>query len=262
MTKRKQQFAWMALVFLAFVMVGCRDYAVLRLRSEPSGARVYEVTKDRYVGITPVTNYIVGAIPDSAWARPEWDPGVTLALEKDGYERALVHPRLDLSSRKSRSLNLPNYWDLAVELKPLPPVTQSSEPPKPAQAERVVQEVQAKPVEPPPAPPVAASPPAPGTVSNPPVTPVPSPPLATTNAAAPRMQDKTRPAGIVNLSTEPPNCSVTVDGKLVGESPVTITLPDGVHVIEVEKQGYKTYHKVVRVIEDSELTLRVRLEPK
>jgi len=68
-------------------------------------------------------------------------------------------------------------------------------------------------------------------------------------------------AGLVTITSDPPDCTIVVDDKRLGNSPATVSLADGVHVLEVKKQGYKPYRRVLRVLENSELRLRVKLEP-
>jgi hypothetical protein len=40
-----------------------------------------------------------------------------------------------------------------------------------------------------------------------------------------------------------------------------VRLPEGTHVVEVKKDGLRAYRKEVHVTGESELTLRVRLQP-
>jgi hypothetical protein len=53
---------------------------------------------------------------------------------------------------------------------------------------------------------------------------------------------------------------VFVDGAFVGNSPAKLKLPEGSHVIEVKKTGYKGYRRELKVTAGSELILSAGLE--
>jgi TPR repeat protein len=66
--------------------------------------------------------------------------------------------------------------------------------------------------------------------------------------------------GFVNLKGDDESGEIYVDGAYFGNPPARLKLADGTHVIEVKKQGFKTYHKEVTVSGGSDLNLRVSLE--
>jgi TPR repeat protein len=66
--------------------------------------------------------------------------------------------------------------------------------------------------------------------------------------------------GVVNVIAEEATQEILIDGSFVGNSPAKVKLSEGLHVVDVRKAGYKDYRKVIKVAEDSELTLRVVLE--
>jgi hypothetical protein len=58
--------------------------------------------------------------------------------------------------------------------------------------------------------------------------------------------------GTVMLSTDPPGATVTVDGKArYGQTPLTLQLPPGPHVIVVTKEGLGSAQKTVQVEDDT-----------
>jgi len=65
--------------------------------------------------------------------------------------------------------------------------------------------------------------------------------------------------GTVNLSCDLQDAEIYVDGMFVGNAPNSLKLGEGVHVIEVKKAGYESYRKELKVLGDSELTLRAKL---
>ena len=72
----------------------------------------------------------------------------------------------------------------------------------------------------------------------------------------PRQTEK----GIVMVTCNEEGAEVTADGAFVGNSPASLRLPEGIHVIEVRKTGFVAYRKEVRVLAGSELALRATLE--
>jgi hypothetical protein len=59
----------------------------------------------------------------------------------------------------------------------------------------------------------------------------------------------------------PKGADIVVDGRFVGNSPATLRLPEGTHVVEVRKDGLQPYRKEIHVTDKSNQTLRVRLVP-
>jgi hypothetical protein len=101
--------------------------------------------------------------------------------------------------------------------------------------------------------------------SNPPAPkPVPAPqqqPTVTGNNAPRDVSANKAVATTVVVSAEPEDCEVTVNGLLVGTAPARLRLPEGMHVIEVTKEGYKSVRKELRVMAGSDAVLRVKLQP-
>lgn len=67
-------------------------------------------------------------------------------------------------------------------------------------------------------------------------------------------------SGLVMLTSIPEDADVYVDGIFVSNSPANLKMKDGIHIIEVRKQGYKNYRKEIRVFSGSEVTLRIILD--
>lgn len=66
--------------------------------------------------------------------------------------------------------------------------------------------------------------------------------------------------GTILLSADVDNAEVYVDGMFVGNSPSTLKLSAGIHVVEVKATGYQPYKKELRVLANSELSLRAQLK--
>jgi len=66
--------------------------------------------------------------------------------------------------------------------------------------------------------------------------------------------------GAILVSSEPANAEVYADGIFVGNAPANLKLDDGIHIIEVKLDGYKPYHREMRVLSDSTLNLKAQLE--
>lgn len=66
--------------------------------------------------------------------------------------------------------------------------------------------------------------------------------------------------GKVMVSSTPDSSDIYVDGLFAGNSPVTLPLGAGVHVVEVRKLGFITWKREIRVLKDSVTTLRVELK--
>jgi hypothetical protein len=78
----------------------------------------------------------------------------------------------------------------------------------------------------------------------------------------PDSKDKKTETGTVVLSCNVDGAEVHVDGLFVGNAPVTLKLKEGIHIISVEKSGYSTYRRELRVFADSDVSLRVELTKK
>ncbi|MBL9014335.1 MAG: protein kinase [Myxococcales bacterium] len=71
-----------------------------------------------------------------------------------------------------------------------------------------------------------------------------------------------RTVGTVKFHTEPPDADITIEGKLAHSgSPWVTELPAGVHQIQIEKQGYKSWLTSIELSAAETQTLRVVLEP-
>ncbi len=68
--------------------------------------------------------------------------------------------------------------------------------------------------------------------------------------------------GTVMISTVPPGVPIEVDGKPAGESPVTLRLPFGKHVVAANKEGLSPAQQTVEVIDDNILSVRMTLAPQ
>ncbi len=66
--------------------------------------------------------------------------------------------------------------------------------------------------------------------------------------------------GLVNVKADDDSYEIFVDGSFVGNTPAKVKLPEGAHVVEVKKPGFKDYRKQIQITEGSELTLRAVLE--
>jgi len=67
-------------------------------------------------------------------------------------------------------------------------------------------------------------------------------------------------AGYVTVKANDEHCEVFVDGAFVGNSPAKLKLPEGLHVVEVKKSGFKDYRRELKVLTGSDLTLAAELE--
>ena len=221
----------MILASAALVMVlGCASTAYLDLDSQPSGAEI-KTSEGTRVGVTPVTLRL-GPIPSAALKTPAgWTPGKTFIASKEGYEASSWTPLLDMDGL-STAFGLPHTWNHVFILSPQPakPVAL---PPRPA---------------PPAPPPSKPAQPAPAQ---------PTPPAAGAGATASWVNGK----GTLSVTADRDDAEIYVDGQFVGNSPATLKLLEGVHVVEVKRDGAQTYHKEVHVTAESGLTLRVLLTP-
>lgn len=66
--------------------------------------------------------------------------------------------------------------------------------------------------------------------------------------------------GSVTLASDPPGAEIYIDGKFVGQTPSTIQLPSGTHLIEVRSRGKQDWERDLDVLKDSQLTLHPVLE--
>ncbi|MGD1212342.1 MAG: PEGA domain-containing protein [Candidatus Acidiferrales bacterium] len=64
----------------------------------------------------------------------------------------------------------------------------------------------------------------------------------------------------MTLASDPPGAEIYIDGKFVGQTPSTIQLPSGTHLIEVRSRGKQDWERDLDVLKDSQLTLHPVLE--
>jgi hypothetical protein len=229
---------------------GCASTAYLDLDSDPPGAFIR--TRDGVdVGTAPVSVRL-GTIPVSAWEGTNgWAPGKTYVASKDGYEAVCWSPRLSLATA-TRTIGLPHTWNHVFVLSPKPTEAMDASPTGPESVRP-----SAKPPEPRAFDPLKAS------VS----VPLQSPPVEPLRSQAPKQSKPAVEAagsagsGMVLLTAEPDNADIVVDGRFVGNSPATLRLPEGTHVVEVKMDGLQPYRKEIHVTDKSEQTLRARLLP-
>jgi len=67
------------------------------------------------------------------------------------------------------------------------------------------------------------------------------------------------PSGEVTVLTTPPGLEVLIDGKVVGPSPVRVTLVAGTHKCTVRRQGWQPYEGTIKVKGGELLTVKVRM---
>lgn len=68
--------------------------------------------------------------------------------------------------------------------------------------------------------------------------------------------------GTLMITADLENCDLYVDGMFAGNTPATLRLTDGIHIIEIRKPGFVPFRKELRVHAQSELTLRATLPRK
>lgn len=68
--------------------------------------------------------------------------------------------------------------------------------------------------------------------------------------------------GTVNVSSNPTGAEVVVDGEFVGDSPATLKLTPGKHIVTVKMSGYSDWSKEITVQSGSEVQLSANLEKK
>jgi TPR repeat protein len=83
------------------------------------------------------------------------------------------------------------------------------------------------------------------------------PASANTNAPATTASVST---GLVAVKTDDDRSEVFVDGAFVGNSPATLKLAAGPHVVEVKRTGFKPYRRELQVSAGADLNLKVELE--
>ncbi|MGA8306424.1 MAG: PEGA domain-containing protein [Candidatus Acidiferrales bacterium] len=67
-------------------------------------------------------------------------------------------------------------------------------------------------------------------------------------------------ASTVSFSSEPNGADIYIDGKFVGQTPATISVQPGPHVVLVKATGRKNWQRDLEVLKDSQVALRPVLE--
>jgi S1-C subfamily serine protease len=68
--------------------------------------------------------------------------------------------------------------------------------------------------------------------------------------------------GTVSILSDPDNAEIWVDEKFVGNTPSTLKLPAGTHLVQVRTSGRTTWERKLEVIKDSQISLKAVLAPK
>jgi PEGA domain len=71
----------------------------------------------------------------------------------------------------------------------------------------------------------------------------------------------TEPA-VLSLESSPKGAIISVDGKLAGTAPLSVTLEPGGHLVVAELEGYQTYSQEVALAEGQKRDLQVLLDPE
>lgn len=80
------------------------------------------------------------------------------------------------------------------------------------------------------------------------------------NAALSNSSGADGKAGFLIVKADDESCDVYLDGAFIGNAPARLKVVAGAHVIEVKKQGFKDFHREIRVTEGSEQSLHAALE--
>ncbi|HTL54851.1 MAG TPA: PEGA domain-containing protein [Candidatus Limnocylindrales bacterium] len=82
----------------------------------------------------------------------------------------------------------------------------------------------------------------------------------TTNQSQPAAAIESVKTGFVTVKADDADSEVFVDGSFVGNSPAKVRLPEGPHVFEIKKTGFKDYRRELNVTIGSDLNLHAVLE--
>jgi hypothetical protein len=52
-------------------------------------------------------------------------------------------------------------------------------------------------------------------------------------------------SGILSIATNPTRATVTIDGKIIGQTPITVQVPTGTHHVVISKDGYRTLERAI-----------------
>lgn len=80
-------------------------------------------------------------------------------------------------------------------------------------------------------------------------------------STSPKSPGQAQPAGAgtVLVASVPAGADIYVDGKFIGDSPATLTLPAGKHAIRLSLNGYKDQTRDLSVLASSKVTLNAAL---
>jgi PEGA domain len=67
-------------------------------------------------------------------------------------------------------------------------------------------------------------------------------------------------AGVLNITANIEKANVFIDGKFVGEAPLTTEMPVGARAVQMSKGGYKDFFQNVSAVAGQEINLDVKLE--
>lgn len=227
----REHFAVIVFSTLVISIVGCRSWgkAKITVNSEPPGARIYDAG-GTLVGTAPVSRTWPIELVDETgrWAATQetLDLGTWKAFWNDGYSQS-TRVRLNLSGPWSSHVDHYKSYNVTFSRPYQPPKTVHA-PASPPQQQQQQQQQQQTVV-------------------------IPQYP------AGQRGQDAS--PGTVVVTADLENADVFVDGLFVGSAPCNLKLGDGVHIIEVRKQGFDSYKREIRVFAGSEVRLRAQLQP-
>lgn len=75
-------------------------------------------------------------------------------------------------------------------------------------------------------------------------------------AAEPNPAARTSQFGVLNVRADDELHEILVDGKFVGMTPARLTLPEGLHRVELRREGQNYYRREISVIGGAEVSLR------
>jgi serine protease Do len=84
---------------------------------------------------------------------------------------------------------------------------------------------------------------------------------ASADASATPIANVATRTGTVDIASDPPGAEIYVDGKFVGQTPSTIELPSGSHVIALKHDGSQDWQRDLDVLSGSKITLHPALQP-
>jgi len=67
---------------------------------------------------------------------------------------------------------------------------------------------------------------------------------------------------VLDISSEPRDAEIEIDGAFAGTTPRTKRLDPGEYKIKITRNGYKTWERKIKVEADEEFPLSVQLEKK